>query len=149
MPSATTSLTRPRWRSVRAVAVGFIAVAALSLGTDQILHTLQVYPPWGEPMRDGLFLIPTGYRLIYSIFGSYVTATLAPTSPMKHSIVGGIIGTVAAAVGTVATWNGGPAFGPHWYAVLLVVTALPCAWAGGRLARNSSRAEAVTSDVDS
>ena len=26
-----------------------------------------------------------------------------------------------------------PAFGPHWYPVALIVTAIPCAWLGGKL----------------
>ena len=45
---------RPRLlgRSTAAVLVGFFACALLSLGTDQILHLLKVYPPWGEPMWD-------------------------------------------------------------------------------------------------
>jgi peptidoglycan/LPS O-acetylase OafA/YrhL len=132
--SAATGLARRRWRSVRAVLLGFLAVVVLSLGTDQMLHTFGVYSPWGEPMREGLFLLASGYRVIYGVLGSYITATLAPASPMKHSIVGGLIGTVAAAAGAVATWNGGPAFGPYWYPILLVITALPCAWAGSRSA---------------
>ena len=40
---------------------------------------------------------------------------------------------LAATAGAVATWNAGPAFGPHWYPLALVVTALPCVWAGGLL----------------
>jgi len=36
------------WRSIGAVAAGFVAVFVLSLGTDQVLHVLKVYPPWGE-----------------------------------------------------------------------------------------------------
>ena len=43
---------RRRWRSVGAVFLGFITVVVLSLGTDQLLHVLQVYPPWGQPMYD-------------------------------------------------------------------------------------------------
>ena len=35
-----------------AVFVGFVSVAVLSLGTDQLLHMLKVYRPWGEPMFD-------------------------------------------------------------------------------------------------
>lgn len=27
----------------------------------------------------------------------------------------------------------GPEFGPKWYPILLVITALPCVWAGGML----------------
>jgi hypothetical protein len=36
-------------------------------------------------------------------------------------------------VGTVVTWNRGPAFGPHWYPLALIVIAMPCAWVGGKL----------------
>jgi hypothetical protein len=36
-------------------------------------------------------------------------------------------------VATVATWNKGPAFGPHWYPIALVLVSIPCAWIGGKL----------------
>jgi hypothetical protein len=32
--------------------LGIVAVYVLSLGTDQVLHMLKVYPPWGQPMYD-------------------------------------------------------------------------------------------------
>jgi hypothetical protein len=35
-------------RSAGAVLLGFVVVVVLSLGTDQVLHVLRVYPPWGE-----------------------------------------------------------------------------------------------------
>ena len=49
---ATTAGGQPRrlGRSVFAVFLGFVTVVVLSLGTDQILHVLKVYPPWGQPM---------------------------------------------------------------------------------------------------
>src|SRR2546422_4087845 len=53
---------RRRWRSVGAVVAGFVAVFALSVGTDQVLHVLKVYPPWGEPMAGALYVVATGYR---------------------------------------------------------------------------------------
>jgi hypothetical protein len=46
-------------------------------------------------------------------------------------------------VGTVVTWNKGPAFGPHWYPVALVVLALPTAWMGGKLCESRLRARSV------
>ena len=51
---ATTLSTQPRrlWRSTAAVLLGFVAVVVLSLGTDQVLHALKVYPPWGQPLYD-------------------------------------------------------------------------------------------------
>ena len=56
---------------------------------------------------------------------------------MRHVIALGVIGSVAAAIGLVATWNAG--LGPRWYPILLLVTGLPCVWAGGRLFSLSSR----------
>jgi hypothetical protein len=50
---------------------------------------------------------------------------------MQHALVGGAIGLVVSVVGAVSTWD--MDLGPHWYSVLLAVTALPCAWLGGRL----------------
>jgi hypothetical protein len=44
MPKTNTHLRR-LWRSTTAVLLGFVAVLVLSLGTDQVLHVLEVYPP--------------------------------------------------------------------------------------------------------
>lgn len=118
-------------RSVWALFVGFLVVAALSLGTDEVFHLTRVYPPWGERMSDGLFALATAYRLAYGILGSYITARLAPYGPMGHALTGAAIGTVLATAGAIGTWN--KDLGPHWYSVALIVTALPCAWIGGKL----------------
>jgi hypothetical protein len=36
-------------------------------------------------------------------------------------------------LGAAVTWNKGPAFGPHWYPVALIVLAMPTAWAGAKI----------------
>lgn len=120
-------------RSIGAVVAGFVVVVVLSLGTDMVLHATGVFPPWGQPMSDALFLLATIYRTIYCIAGSYIAARLAPDKPMKHALVLGVVGLIVSTAGAVATWNNGPEFGPHWYPVALVVTAIPCAWLGGKL----------------
>jgi hypothetical protein len=120
-------------KSIGAVLAGFVAVVVLSLGTDMVLHTSGVFPPWGQPMSDALFLLATVYRTIYCIAGCYIAARLASDRPMAHALVLGVVGLVISTAGAVATWNKGPAFGPHWYPVALIVTAIPCAWLGGRL----------------
>jgi hypothetical protein len=53
---------------------------------------------------------------------------------MAHALAGGFIGLVVSTIGAFATWNRGPAFGPHWYPVALIILALPTAWLGGKLA---------------
>jgi hypothetical protein len=122
-------------RSIGAVLAGMFAGIILSLATDELLHLARVFPPWGDSMVgfDGPLLLATIYRTIYSIASSYITAMLAPNRPMLHALVGGVVGLVASIFGAVATWNKGPAFGPHWYPLALVVLALPSAWAGGKL----------------
>ncbi|HMH25763.1 MAG TPA: hypothetical protein VK542_04155 [Gemmatimonadaceae bacterium] len=124
-----------RWgRSAAAVVVGIVVGAALSLGTDQVLHVLHVYPPWGEPMYDPkLNLLALSYRIAYAILGSYIIARMAPYSPMRHALVGGLIGFVVSLAGAIVALPMN--LGPIWYPVALALTALPCAWLGGILYR--------------
>jgi len=133
--SSTTINESPKrlGRSIFAVLAGFIAVVILSLGTDEILRVLGIFPPLGRAMSNPLFLLATVYRTIYGVFGSYITARLAPGKPMKHALIGGAIGFVLSIVGAAMAWNH-PEFGPHWYPVALVLTAMPSAWLGGKLA---------------
>jgi hypothetical protein len=120
------------WHSTGAVLAGFFAVVVLSLATDQMLHVAKVYPPWGQPMHDpGLNLLALSYRIVYAIAGSYIAARLAPRSPMRHALLLGVIGLVLSAVGAIGAIS--MSLGPAWYPIALVVTALPCAWLGGRL----------------
>jgi len=127
--------TRNIPRSIGAIFAGFAFVIIVTLATDQLLHVTGVFPPWGASMAgyDAALLLATAYRIVYGIAGSYVTARLAPDRPMQHALLGGFIGLALSIVGAAVTWNGGPAFGPHWYPLALVVTALPTAWAGGKL----------------
>ena len=121
-----------RWgRSVGALVAGFVAVVILSLGTDVVLHALKIFPPQGQTMSDQLFLLATIYRVVYAIVGSYITARLAPDRPLGHAMAGGFVGLVLSIAGAAATWKR-TELGPHWYPLALIVTALPCAWVGGK-----------------
>jgi hypothetical protein len=141
--------TRNIPRSIGAIFAGFVFVVIVTLITDQLLHKTGVFPPWGASMvgYDGALLLATAYRIVYGIIGSYITARLAPHRPMLHAVVGGFIGLVLSITGAAVTWNGGPAFGPHWYALALVVTALPTAWVGGKLRVMQLRSHASASAV--
>jgi len=118
-------------RSILAVLAGIVVGAALSLGTDALLKAFGVFPKLGNQMSDPLFLLATAYRIVYGILGSYVIARLAPDRPMQHALIGGVLGLVVSIIGAVVTWNRD--LGPHWYPIGLAVTALPCAWVGGKL----------------
>jgi len=108
-----------------------VVVVILSVGTDLALHKAGIFPPLGQTMSNALFLLATIYRTVFAVVGSFITARLAPDRPMGHALVGGAIGPVLSVVGAVVTWN--KDLGPHWYPLALVATALPCAWAGGKL----------------
>jgi hypothetical protein len=77
--------------------------------------------------------LSTAYRIVYGIVASYIIARLAPDRPMLHAMIGGFVGLLLSTLGAVATWNRGPAFGPHWYPVSLIVSALPTAWIGAMI----------------
>jgi surface polysaccharide O-acyltransferase-like enzyme len=126
---------RPRrtLRSVGAVLAGFLAIVIISIATDSAMHGTGVFPPLGAPMSDALFLLATAYRIVYSVAGCYIAARFAPDRPMRHALALGVVGVVVSAAGAVATWNRGPAFGPHWYPLALIALAMPCAWLGGKL----------------
>jgi hypothetical protein len=118
-------------RRIGAVFAGLVAIFVLSTATDIVLHATGFYPPWAEPMDDVHALVATAYRTIFAVFGCYLTARLAPDHPMRHALALGIVGVIISLAGAIATWNAG--LGPQWYALALVLTALPCAWVGGRL----------------
>ena len=118
-------------RSIAAVFAGFVAVAGLSLATDQLFHVLEVYPPWGEPMLDSkLFVLALSYRVLYTVLGGFITARLAPRSPMRHVTILCIIGLIAGSAGVIVAITMAD-LGPMWYPIAIAVTAFPCTWLGG------------------
>ena len=131
-------------QSIGAVLIGIVAGIIFTLGTDIVLHAIHVFPPWGASMAgfEGALLLATAYRAVYGVMGSYIIARLAPDRPMLHALVGGFIGLAVSIVGAAVTWNKGPAFGPHWYPLALIVLAIPQAWAGVKLYEMQSRARA-------
>jgi hypothetical protein len=46
------------------VLAGAAAGIALSIGTDMVMHGTGVFPPYGQPMSEGLFVLATAYRTV-------------------------------------------------------------------------------------
>jgi len=118
-------------RSIWAVVAGVLVTLVVTTVVDMLLHVLGVFPVMGQPLNDALSLLATSYRIVISVGAAWLTARLAPTKPMRHAIILGIIGTVLGIVGVVATWNLG--LGPRWYPIALAALAIPQCWAGGKL----------------
>ncbi len=131
-----THASRRTGRSIWAVVAGLLAIVILSTATDFVLHSTGVFPPPGEPMPAGLWLLATAYRIVFSVLGCWITARLAPNRPMRHALILGVVGVLISTAGTLATWDKGPGFGPKWYPIGLILVAVPCAWLGGKLAES-------------
>ncbi len=126
-------MKKKTWRSIGAVVAGAVAGILVTLATDAVLHKAGVLPPSGQPASDGPLALATAYRTVYGVAGAYLTARLAPSRPMLHVTILGVLGLIASLAGAVATWNKMEIYGPHWYPLALVVLALPQSWLGGWL----------------
>ena len=122
-------------KSVAAVVAGVIVVVGLTTGVDALMHAAHVFPPGDRPLSDALSALALSYRVVIGVFGAWLTARLAPSKPMRHAVVLGIIGTLAGVAGVVVTWN--QHLGPHWYAIAVAAFALPQSWAGARCVDSS------------
>lgn len=116
-------------KSVGAILAGFVFVVIISIATDLTLAKTGVMKQPFENNATWFVLFVIGYRTLYGIIGTYITATLAPDKPMRHAIIGGFIGLALSIIGAIAMREKGPA----WYAIALIVLTLPTAWAGGKL----------------
>lgn len=128
-------------KSIAAVVIGLFSIIVLSMGADQLMHVLGIFPKSGAEMSTRLFLLATFYRLLISIFGCYLAARLAPNKPVQHALWLGVIGVLFSGLGIAATVTH-PELGPLWYPVALMIVALPCAWIGGKLGEAQSASAA-------
>jgi hypothetical protein len=117
-------------RSVLAVLAAIVFIVAASVGTDIALaHSL--IPTMNTARAPAWALaVALAYRTIYGVLGGWIAARLAPSRPIAHAVVLGIIGTLVAVAGVVAQWK----IGQHWYPIALAVLALPQSWLGAKLA---------------
>ena len=120
-------------KSVLAVVAGLVVTIVLSTGVDLLVVKTGIFPARSADNTDMHWAIITAYRAVIAIFGCWLTARLAPSRPMMHALIAGGIGMALAVIGAIFAWGKGPEFGPHWYAIAVALTALPCAWIGGKI----------------
>ena len=118
-------------RSIVAVLAGFFLIPILNFATLAILA--RVAPetfPAGEPVTSTAGLILTcAYVAIYGIGGCYLTARLAPSRPMLHALIVGVLGLAISIPVALQNWADAPA----WFNVYNLLAVMPYAWLGGRL----------------
>lgn len=116
-------------KSIGAILAGFVFVVIISVLTDLILENTGLMKQPFDLNSSRFIIFVIFYRCFYGTIGSFLTAKLAPNRPMRHSMIGGSIGFVISMIGAIAMWDKPP----HWYAISLIVTTLPCAWLGGQI----------------
>ncbi|MBI2429609.1 MAG: hypothetical protein HYV29_12600 [Ignavibacteriales bacterium] len=111
---------------VAAILINFILASAIDHG----FHVAGIYPPYGEPMMDnGLMALAFSYRAIITIFAAYITAMIAKEKAKTAIYFTGIIGTVLWLAGAIFAWD----FGPAWYHIVGILSALPLAITGWKI----------------
>jgi hypothetical protein len=123
-------------KSIGAVFAGFIVIVLLSIITDFIVEKLGLFPDANHPelYSQLMLVIALFYRLVYAVIGGYITAKLAPSSPMVHVAALGVVGTLAGILGSVANMDK-TLPGTEWYPVALIILSIPALWLGGHFKR--------------
>ena len=122
-------------KSIGAVIAGLFFIFLTHNGTDLILESLGIFTPITERFETTWMVVTAlVYRILFSIAGCYVTAWLAPSKPMLHAMILGTIGLVLSTAAAIVLIPRD--LGPAWYPIALAVSALPCAWIGGKLVQD-------------
>ena len=117
-------------RSIGAIVIGFLVIAALAFGADALLRALMPSAfEGGRIDSTPVLLLATAYIGVFAVFGCYLTARLAPNRPMMHALVLGVLGLLFNIAGSVAMWDTAPA----WYHILNLALVMPYAYLSGRL----------------
>jgi len=123
------------FKSIGVILLAFAVIALLSMLTDFLLESIGALPNPQKGLFEkwAIFLV-LFYRGVYTIFAGFIVAKLAPTKPMLHAIILGIIGTLITVIAVSS-----PSFSekaPLWFGFTLAAITIPCLWLGVRIKRS-------------
>ncbi|MGA9997559.1 MAG: hypothetical protein WBP93_19240 [Pyrinomonadaceae bacterium] len=118
-------------RSILSIIAGFILICVLAFGADAVVRAVMpgLSISTGRVDSVPVLLFVIAYVFVFAVFGCYITARLAPHSPMKHALILGLLGLVFNIVGAIMMWHTAPA----WFHIVSLILVMPAAWLGGRL----------------
>lgn len=118
-------------RSLMAIAVAFVAIAALTLGTDVALRAAvpSLYEANGATFSAPVLLLMLAYVGMYAVGGCYLCAALAPSHPRVHAALLGMLGLGATVWASLRHWE----LRPTWYHIVSMALVLVYAGVGGQL----------------
>ena len=122
-------------RSIGAIAVGFLFIAVLSFGSDILLRV--TFPDDVDvPVRIAslrVLSLSLISAVVYATVGCYLTARLAPSRPMLHALLLGVLALVFTVLNADLLWI----LAATWYRLASLAVVMPCAWLGGWLAEHA------------
>ncbi len=125
-------------RNVGSIVVGFLFIAVLSFGSDILLRV--TFPDDVDVqiriVSVRVLVLSLISAAVYATVGCYLTARLAPSRPMWHALVLGVLVLIFTEANTTVLWT----LAPLWYKLASLALVIPCAWLGGWLAGQSRSA---------
>lgn len=118
------------FRSLLAFVAAIAVTSVLSYGTDAILVAAGLMTNAALPSSVAVVSLIILYRTLYNVAGAFVLAKLAPSHPMRHALVLGVLGII----GTLSAMVAMPDAGPAYYPIALAILTLPSVWLGVKLA---------------
>ena len=118
-------------RSIVAVVVGFLVIGLLAFGTGMAVHAAfpNLVDANGATSSTAVCVATLLYVGVYATFGCWLAARLAPSHPMRHALILGVLGLLFNIMGAWMSWGTVPA----WYTVAGVLTTMLWAWLGGAI----------------
>lgn len=123
-------------KSIVAIIAGVFFTVATHMGIDTILEAAGIFPPPEQGLHvTWMLVVASLYRTGFQVGGGYLTAVLAPSRPMLHGIILGLIGLISALAAAIAVIPMN--LSPAWYPIALVIVAFPSVWLGAWLRSRS------------
>jgi hypothetical protein len=121
-------------RSIWAVVAGFLFIGVFATAAGKIMQAMSPYAfnSAGATNSVAILVLMTVIVGVFGVVGCYITARLAPSAPMKHALILGLLGLIIHGVSMAMSWGAWPA----WFQILNFLLVMPYAWYGGRLREN-------------
>ena len=117
-------------RSILAIVAGFVLTGALIVGTTFAVTAAMpgAFDARQVPTSTGILLLMHLYVAVYATLGCWVAARLAPSRPMRHAMIVGVLGCLVN-LANPNIWS----MYPLWSNLVSVTTPLLWGWIAGTI----------------
>lgn len=116
-------------KSIGITLLAFIMIFIVSIVADACIEKSGLFMPLGTESFPWRIILSIIYRSIIALFAGYVTARWAPSQPMMHVFILGVLLTLTYLFGAIILWD----MNDNWYPMIFIVTTLPLTMLGGKM----------------